>query len=451
MNRWSFLLCGGAAVIAFGANSLAGNAVESTSSISGNWQLDIVAKPSPGKEIKGSFTIDPVAPIKVPGERCDKLPDFNPKAWGGWQKGYAFKAIKAQECAVKGALDPLSVRVSDGPSANSTIYVKGKDYDAELEWGSVGRLPGGEIQEKQTVFISYEYSPQRIDTIALSADGKSLLLKKGVADVVLPKAPSLDEGETPVVNIYLPGRLSKLNEENIFPVTEIKFPDELADKAKGSAEKLLPKTLAKLRNGEHLKILAWGDSVTDGGFLPEKDKNRWQAQFVTRLKEKYPKADIELATEAWGGHNSAQYLAEPPGSVHNYKEKVLAAKPDLIVLEFVNDAGLKKDAVNERYGKFLAEFNEIGAEWIINTPHYIRPDWMGLKSQKNIDDDPREYVKALREFCASNNVALADTSMRYGRLWRQGIPYGTMMSNNINHPEPRGMAIFADALINLFP
>ena len=61
--------------------------------------------------------------------------------------------------------------------------------------------------------------------------------------------------------------------------------------------------------------------------------------FVERFA-KYQAANIELVTEAWGGRNTDSYLAEPPGSEHNYREKVLGRKPDLIVSEFVNDAGL---------------------------------------------------------------------------------------------------------------
>ena len=168
------------------------------------------------------------------------------------------------------------------------------------------------------------------------------------------------------------------------------------------AEQLLPKTMAKLRSGERLRILAWGDSVTVGTYVPDWEHNRWQEQFVARLKARFPRANIELLTEAWGGRNTASYLAEPPGSPHNYQEKVLAPKPDLIVSEFVNDAGLNPAQVNERYGKLLADFQGIGAEWIILTPHYVRPDWMGLNREREVDDDPRPYVAGLREFAARN-------------------------------------------------
>lgn len=428
-----------------------GDPIAAHVTLAGDWMLDVAVTAPSGTSLKAVFPIDPPPIVKVFDERCGAFPDYQPQAWGGWQKGYALKGVKAAECSVMGALDPLSLIITDAPRPAATAYAKGRDYEAELDWGSAGRLTTGAIKAGQAVYLSYRYALQRIDTVALSADGNSLLLKKGVPDVGMPKPPALAVGERAVVNVYVTGRLRKLGPDQLFPITETAFPEALAAQDKGAADRLLPKTLAKLRRGEKLRILAWGDSVTEASFLPDPERNRWQAQFIARLKAKYPHADITLVTEAWGGHNTNDYLAEPAGAVHNYKERVLGAKPDLILSEFVNDAWLKRDVVRERYGSFLADFNGIGAEWIIITPHYIRPDWMGLASQRNIDDDPRDYVTALREFAATNQVALADVSRRYGRLWRQGIPYLTLMGNNINHPEPAGMTIFADSLINLFP
>ncbi len=427
------------------SNSMAGDQAI-TAELAGDWKISVSV---PSKGLKSDFTIGQTAPVKVSDENYPSLPDFNPKAWGGWQKGVALKGLKAQECTVKGALDPQSLKITQEGAGET--FAKGADFDADLDWGGVGRLAAGKIKAGKPVSISYEYTPQRIDSVVIDASGKSLLLKTGTPHVSLPKAPDLAQGETRVANIYLPaGKTEKLTAANLFPILEQEFPAELSAKFAGTAEKLLPKTMKSLKDGTSLKILAWGDSVTDGGFLPDKEKDRWQCQFVSGLKKKFPNAKIELVTEAWGGHNTSQYLAEPPGSIHNYKEKVLAVKPDLVVIEFVNDAGLKTAQVDERYSKLLADFKAMGAEMILLTPHYVRPDWMGLASQRDIDNDPREYVKALREFAAKNNIALADGSQRYGRLWRQGLPYLTLMSNNINHPCPEGMKIFADSLMALF-
>jgi len=104
--------------------------------------------------------------------------------------------------------------------------------------------------------------------------------------------------------------------------------------------------------------------VTEGAYLANPERDRWQQQFVTRLRQRFPQAQIELVTEAWGGRSTGSYLGVPSGEPHNYQETVLAAKPDLIISEFVNDAGLNPEQVEQRYGKLWTDFQAIGAEWM---------------------------------------------------------------------------------------
>ena len=99
----------------------------------------------------------------------------------------------------------------------------------------------------------------------------------------------------------------------------------------------------------------------------------------------------------------------------------------------------------------MPDFRGIGTEWIILTPLYLGPAWLAFAREKQIGEDPRPYVAGLRQFAANHRVALADASIRWGRLWRQGIPYRTLLLNGINHPDARGMKIFADSLMALFP
>jgi lysophospholipase L1-like esterase len=319
----------------------------------------------------------------------------------------------------------------------------------DLVWGTVGRRDEGRIKEGQPVYASYRWFPLRLDAVVLTRDLK-VEFRRGEPRSAAPALPALGEGERLLGSIWLPGRVAKLGPNHLFPILESAYP-EPRKPSPTVAETLVPKAMEKLRSGAPLRILAWGDSVTVGTYVPDPSRERWQEQFVARLRERFPKARIELVTEAWGGRSTASYLAEPPGSEHNYREKVLGARPDLVVSEFVNDAGLDAKGVEERYGKLLSDFQEIGAEWIILTPHYVRPDWMGIDRERDVDEDPRPYVAGLREFAARHRVALADASRRYGRLWRQGIPYTTLMLNSINHPDARGMKIFADALMELFP
>jgi lysophospholipase L1-like esterase len=422
--------------------------------LTGDWrvQINATASPSPNSGSATALTKDmditPPAPVIVRAEKYDSLPVFNAET-AGWVKGAKLKGLQAQECTAFGLLDPASLQVRGGPQPNDVLFEINKDYAADLGWGTFGRIANGRIGEKQPVYVDYCYTPLRIDSIVLTRDGK-VVLRPGTPDVAIPTPPEVADGERRLVNIWLPGKIAKLGPENLFPILETAYP-EPAKTSPSPAEKLLPKTMAKLTAGQTVRILAWGDSVTDGGYLPDVAHMRWQTQLAARLQERFPKAKIEMITEAWGGRNTTSYLNEPAGSAHNYQEKVLDVKPDLIVSEFVNDAWMNPDQVEERYSKLLGDFNAIGAEWIILTPHYVRGDWMGLAKQRDIDDDPRPYVAGLRAFAQKHSVPLADASLRWGRLWRQGIPYSSLLHNAINHPTAQGMKLFADSVMALFP
>ena len=416
--------------------------------LTGDWQIKVTEHKTNGQPITATLDVAPPTLITVNTERFDALPVFNPKA-GGWVKGAALGAVRAQECTTTQLLEPESLELRTGPEPDAARLIRGTDYEADLVWATIGRLTNGVLKDGQPVFASYRHGLLRLDSIVLTHDGR-IVIRTGEAKAAAPVPPPIAEGEQRLANVYLPGRIAKLESANLFPVLESTFPEPPREKP-SPAEKFAPRTMAKLRSGQPLRILAWGDSVTVGTFVPDWEHQRWQDQFVARLRGRFPRAQIELITEAWGGRNTSSYLAEPPGSEHNYAEKVLAPKPDLIVSEFVNDAWMNEEQVAEYYGKHLADFKSIGAEWIILTPHYVRPDWMGLTQEREIDHDPRPYVKGLRQFTTKNQLALADAALRYGRLWRQGIPYSTLMLNSINHPDARGMSLFTDSLMALFP
>jgi lysophospholipase L1-like esterase len=409
----------------------------------GDWQVQVTIN-----GLSATLRVPPSELVTVTAEKFDALPIFNPKA-GGWVKGAQLRGVRAQETTTPFLLDQTSLVLRAGPEATAETFRAGEDYEADLSWGTVGRLAKGRIQEMQPVYASYRHALLRLDAVVLTRDGQ-IELRRGEPLSAAPLAPALASGEKHLGNLWFPGRIVRLSEDHLFPILEASYP-EPTKPSPTAIEKSAPKALQRLRSGERLRILAWGDSVTVGTYVPDWQRNRWQEQFVARLKARFPKADIELVTEAWGGRNTGSYLAEPPGSEHNYREKVLGAKPDLVVSEFVNDAGLSPAQVEERYAKLLADFQEIGAEWIPLTPHYVRPDWMNLARERDVDNDPRPYVAGLRQFAAKHHVALADAALRYGRLWRQGLPYTTVMLNSINHPDARGMKLFADALMELFP
>jgi lysophospholipase L1-like esterase len=333
--------------------------------------------------------------------------------------------------------------VKSGPG-DAPRYAAGKDYGVDTRWATLGRLPGG-IGPNQPVWVDYDCGWGRIDSIVVSPKGVVSLLP-GTPHNATPHPPASDAAHLVIANVWIPGRLPRLTAENLYPILEPSYP---RGKHKGApAATLLPKTWKKLRNGQPLHILAWGDSVTAGGQASDA-AHQYQQRFVTLLKARFPKAQIRLTTAGWGGRNSDSFLKEPPGAEFNFEHAVLEKRPDVVVMEFVNDAYMTPEVVEQKYSSLQKRFEEIGAEWIILTPHFVRPDWMGASTVR-VEADPRPYVAGLRQFTARHRVALADASLRWGHLWKEGIPYITLLSNSINHPDDRGHELFAQALLELF-
>jgi len=383
-----------------------------------------------------SWAIPAVALTEINDELYDFLPVYEVK--GGWNDGVALKQLAATGCSLADALQIASVKVK---TLDGKLLQRKVDYDFTDKWGVIGRVVGGAFGEKTPVTISYAYLPLRLDSLLETAGGE-LEYRTGKYYSFCPQLPAIHAGEKRLVNVY--------NDALGYEILPVLQPTLQYVSAAGE-QQYIARTMDKLKHGQPLKILAWGDSVTEGVYLTDK-RDRWQIQFVEKLQQRYPDAKIELVSNGWGGKTVGAFLAEPPGSIHNFVETVLAVKPDLVISEFVNDAGLPPKDWPVNFGAVLKEFRKHGMEWIILTPHYVRPDWMGLTRQsgEEISDDPRPYVKYLRQFANDEHIALADAARYYGQLWKLGIPYNTLMTNNINHPDRAGMAIFANALMAIF-
>ncbi|MFA5203352.1 MAG: SGNH/GDSL hydrolase family protein [Lentisphaeria bacterium] len=363
---------------------------------------------------------------------------------GKWLSGAQFKQLEAMECAISYALLPGSVRIED---AGGSAFQNGADYYFDAIWGAFGRMPGSAIGEDDAVFATYEYCPQRIDSIIADALGHCYL-KEGIVNGATPFPPELGPGEALIGNVYFDRFRSRLSEDMLFP-----FVKEYSTAAEcpSAAGNRLPRVMAKLRAGQPLKVLTWGDSVTACDFIPDESR-RWTNIFVEELRRRFPASEITLVNLGWPGKAVNTFQCEPPGSAYNYEEKVVHSGADLVTLEFVNDAYLTMAAeFNRIYDRVAIDFKRMGMEPIVILPHPVRPDWMDLRSQKEVVEDPRPYVKFLRQWAIGNDFAIADVSARFLHLWQEAIPYNSLMLNNINHPDARGIKLYAEVVSAVFP
>ena len=365
----------------------------------------------------------------------------------GWAKGTRLKACNARDVNASGSFVPGSLEIRRAP--NGEVLKEGEDYLIDPEWGHVGLGPKSRVTDKDTVYASYRYSLRRMDTVQISADGKASL-KEGKAHISAPVPPEADAGQTAVAHVFVDHRGTEVVADHLYPVTES------ASQAKtASTAGRIPKTLAKLKAGQPVTIVCLGDSVTAGGNA-SKPEFRYVDVFAAGLKAKFPAAKIEVQNISAGGSNSRQWL-DP--EKHAYRglhgadnparfDRVVAARPDLVTIEFVNDAGLNAAQVEETYSEILTRLAPVGAEVILITPHFTMWRMMGFTRMREVEKRP--YVLALRDFASRHQLGLADASARWEHLWKEGLPYLTLLDNTINHPDDRGHRLFAEELWKCF-
>ncbi|MEA2709835.1 MAG: hypothetical protein QOF78_2436 [Phycisphaerales bacterium] len=352
-----------------------------------------------------------------------------------WVHGTPLRALIAGGTPLPGCLNPgtVIVKLPDG-----TVAERGKDYLLDEHWGTLTRIEGGRIAADTDVKVTYFVQTMRLDTIEVDAAGKVDVVQ-GTPALTCPLPPPRTPGSTAWANVFMPYGSPVVQPWQVFEIGKLfAEPDDAEMQRRG---KFVEKTLAKLRRGEPVTIVTWGDSVTSGGDASTPAKAFAQL-FPARLRERFPKSKITHVNAGIGGSNTV-------GRLPALQQEVLAHKPDLVTIEFVNDMGIPEDQLRKNYQSAFEQIRAAGAEIILITPHFVMPEWMNLEHPRG--GETRPPVELLRKIAAEHHVGLADTSRRWAHLETEGLPYITLLVNGINHPDDRGHEMFVKDLMTFFP
>lgn len=386
-----------------------------------------------GKKVKVPATVElPIAPpeMVVVKNEWHVIKDEKPQAYqGGTGLNKTYGPVDIYTRLPK-AIAPETVKVHSAEDGG-TAYEEGKDYFLDHDWGGVSRVETGSIAKDSKVFFDYAVYPQRVDVIQASKDGK-VSVKKGVSAPVCPEIPEPDKDCIALANIYIPYRTAEIAEANIYPLPRHKV--NWRDSIKVSGQQYLKNSLNLLRQGMTITIVCWGDSVTAGGSASSPEKT-FVRQLAARLTENYPKAGPEVINAGIGGSNTDSRRA-------GFEKEVLSVNPDLIIVEFVNDAGFPPEKIKANWDEFISRARRKNpkVEFILLTPHYIMSEWMGSFDKS---------IRAMRDAASRNRVALGDTANIWENLRKLGIPYMTLEANGINHPNDLGHDFFTETLMKL--
>jgi lysophospholipase L1-like esterase len=376
------------------------------------------------------FVFEPAEIVTITNEKV-KLAKEPPS---GWRGGAVLRGVKTTGgTAAVGSLlaETLVIKYND------TILRIKEDYIVEPEWGSIGIGPNSVVTPSDEVEASYAFSLLRIDSIVEAKNGSRFIVK-GISDLTTPEPPIVNNDNKRISNVLIPYK-SDGRKIEMFPI------EQKSNFKSFTSKGLIPNTLKKIELNEHVKIICWGDSVTNGGDASSHEK-KFTKVFEKMLKTRFPNSNIAVEVIARSSTHSRQWLFPGQYEKLNSEEwfdKILAAQPDLVAIEFVNDSYITDEALfAETYNEIVNRFKVINAEIIFITPHFTR----GMPKHK----DNRKYVKFLTDFAQTNKIAIADVSSRWENLHLEGIPYITYLKNGYNHPDDRGHRIYAEELIKCF-
>jgi acyl-CoA thioesterase I len=203
---------------------------------------------------------------------------------------------------------------------------------------------------------------------------------------------------------------------------------------------LLPKTVNKLRAGDPLKVIAYGDSITAGG-----EASSVELQFTPRwiaetLRKRYPNSHITFENGATGGDTTEQGIAR-------LEEKVLTRQPDLVLVAFgMNDhnvGSVDLPRFKENLRTMVKQIREkTGAEVILLSTFPPHPDWHFGSHRME------KYAAATKEVAGEVDAPYADVYGVYEAVLKRKDP-SSLLANNINHPNDFGHWLFVVALDSL--
>lgn len=206
--------------------------------------------------------------------------------------------------------------------------------------------------------------------------------------------------------------------------------------------KTLKNTVNKLKNGGKLKIVYYGDSITTGANSSHFNAPYapiWTQLVTQTLSAAYNNPNITEINTAVGGTNAAW-------GDQNVKDRVVAYKPDLVVIAFgMNDANTS--CINYAYhiGRMICAVRKANrnAEFILVSPMQAN------KEVKGFYGNQYKFQRILKQFeCVGRGIAVAPMWSMHECLLKSKRYYD-MTGNNVNHPNDFLARVYAQTVAEL--
>jgi lysophospholipase L1-like esterase len=215
--------------------------------------------------------------------------------------------------------------------------------------------------------------------------------------------------------------------------------DPVAGPAPAPQADRLARTQARLKNGEALTVVAFGDSITAGGDASAPELIYWQ-RWLAALRRRYPRATITGVNGATGGDTTVQGLAR-------LQQKVIDRRPDLVLVAFgMNDqnvGGVPLPRFEANLGEIVDRIRrETPAEVILLSSCLPNPNWHYTSGRMP------DYGRTTGKVAAEKRCAFADVLAYWKAIVDRKKPED-LLANNVNHPNDFGHWIYFQVLEQL--
>lgn len=216
------------------------------------------------------------------------------------------------------------------------------------------------------------------------------------------------------------------------------------------------------KNRQPVKIVALGDSVTEGCFgLVSEDIHTDKAPEAAyhqllgkKLLGVFPALSLTVINAGVGGTRAEQGLLR-------LEKDVLVHEPDLVIVCFgLNDGGEGRKAYIPSLEGIFTRLQEAGIRVIFMTPNMMNTrlddrisvpslrDYAKVTMERQTGGEMDAMMEDAKALCRKLEVPFCDCYGKWKQLAAYGIDTTNLLANYINHPTQEMHHLFADSLFD---
>jgi lysophospholipase L1-like esterase len=198
----------------------------------------------------------------------------------------------------------------------------------------------------------------------------------------------------------------------------------------------LEKIKEKMISGKDVKIVAFGDSLTQGWMV-----RKGYVDFVKEMLDvRYPKAKISMINKGIPGDTAE-------GGMDRLHVDVLEEDPDLVFIQFgLNDAycGITSEKFKHTISSIVRRISlDTHSEILLITS-------VPILSIPNEDRLAHEFYNRLMEVAANENIAIALVHEYWKKKVAEGLDFRPLYQFDNVHPTMEGYRLMAEAVMEFF-